>query len=68
MCNLANEVPQMFDWDHAKNQPGDRWARAEMNNSVVEFIAPTEYLVRHIQPPVYVYLLDVSNAAVQSGE
>lgn len=67
MCNMSNEVPQLFDWDEARNQPGDRWARAELNHSVVEFVAPNEYMVRPPQPAVYVYLLDVSHNAVQSG-
>lgn len=92
MCNLSNEVPQMFDWDQEKNQPADRWKRAELNESVVEFIAPTEYMVRAHrlalaagdslltprfpppllqvrppQPPCYVFLIDVSEAAVKTG-
>ncbi|KAF7351265.1 Protein transporter SEC24 [Mycena sanguinolenta] len=67
MCNMSNEVPQMFDWDQARNQPGDRWARAELNHSVVEYVAPTEYMVRAPQPAVYVFLIDVSHPAVQSG-
>jgi len=67
MCNMSNEVPQLFDWDQARNQPGDRWSRAELNHGVVEFVAPTEYMVRPPQPAVYVFLIDVSHAAVQSG-
>ena len=67
MCSMSNEVPQLFDWDQQRNQPGDRWARAELNYSVVEFIAPTEYMVRPPQPAVYVFLIDVSHAAIQSG-
>ncbi|KAG7448674.1 CPII coat sec24 protein [Guyanagaster necrorhizus] len=67
MCNMSNEVPQMFDWDQARNQPGDRWARAELNHGVVEFVAPTEYMVRPPQPAVYIFLIDVSHASVQSG-
>lgn len=67
MCNMSNEVPQMFDWDQVHNTPGDRWARAELNHSVVEFVAPTEYMVRPPQPAVYVFLIDVSHDAVQSG-
>ncbi|KAG6916743.1 hypothetical protein DXG01_005563 [Tephrocybe rancida] len=67
MCNMANEVPQLFDWDQVRNQPGDRWSRAELNHSVVEFVAPTEYMVRPPQPAVYVFLIDVSHSAVQSG-
>ncbi|KDQ58689.1 hypothetical protein JAAARDRAFT_176744 [Jaapia argillacea MUCL 33604] len=67
MCGMSNELPQLFDWDPVRNQPGDRWARAELNHSVVEYVAPTEYMVRPPQPPVYVFLIDVSHAAVQSG-
>jgi protein transport protein SEC24 len=67
MCSMSNEVPQLFDWDQTRNQPGDRWARAELNYSVVEFVAPTEYMVRPPQPAVYVFVIDVSHAAIQSG-
>ncbi|KAF9519326.1 hypothetical protein BS47DRAFT_1370747 [Hydnum rufescens UP504] len=67
MCNMSNEVPQLFDWDQEKNQPADRWARSELNYAAVDFVAPTEYMVRPPQPPVYTFLIDVSHAAVQSG-
>lgn len=65
---MSNEVPQLFDWDQVRNQPGDRWARDELNHSAVEFVAPTEYMVRPPQPAVYVFLVDVSHTAVQSGQ
>lgn len=67
MCGLSNEVPQLFDWDQREGKPADRWSRKELNHAVVEFIAPTEYMVRPPQPPVYAFLIDVSAAAVQSG-
>ncbi|KAI0057150.1 hypothetical protein BV25DRAFT_1920366 [Artomyces pyxidatus] len=67
MCSMTNEVPQLFDWDQGNNKPGDRWSRAELNHSVVEFVAPTEYMVRPPQPAVYIFLIDVSHSAVQSG-
>ncbi|MBW0470699.1 hypothetical protein O181_010414 [Austropuccinia psidii MF-1] len=67
MCNLSNEVPQLFDYDRQTNQPVDRWRRAELNHSVVEFVAPTEYMVRPPQAPTYVFLIDVSYPAVSSG-
>ncbi|EPQ25914.1 uncharacterized protein PFL1_06588 [Pseudozyma flocculosa PF-1] len=67
MCNISNEVPQLFDWDSEKNQPADRWQRPELNHSVVEFIAPREYMVRPPQPPVYTFLIDVSYQAISSG-
>ena len=67
MCNISNEVPQLFDWDQEKNQPADRWQRPELQHSVVEFIAPREYMVRPPQPPVYTFLIDVSYQAITSG-
>lgn len=67
MCGITNEVPQLFDWDATTNQATDRWRRPELNAGVVEFVAPREYMVRPPQPPVYVFLLDVSYAAVSSG-
>ncbi|CAI2163666.1 12011_t:CDS:10 [Funneliformis geosporum] len=67
MCFLLNEVPQQFDWDIQTNKQADRWKRAELNHAVVEFVAPTEYMVRPPQPPVYLFVIDVSYPAVQSG-
>ncbi|KAK4053239.1 COPII subunit [Microbotryomycetes sp. JL221] len=67
MCNLSNEVPQMFDWDQERNQPADRYQRSELNSSIVEFVAPTEYMVRPPQPPTYVFIIDVSYSAISSG-
>lgn len=67
MCNLTNDVPQAFDWDAATQKSLDRWQRPELNCSVVEFIAPQEYMVRPPQPLVYLFLFDVSHAAVTNG-
>lgn len=41
--------------------------RSELRYSVVEFVAPTEYMVRPPPPLVYLFLIDVSVAAVTSG-
>ncbi|KAI9286884.1 Sec23/Sec24 trunk domain-containing protein [Umbelopsis sp. AD052] len=67
MCFLLNEVPSAFDRDAITSQPADRWKRAELNHGCVEFVAPTEYMVRPPQPPAYVFVIDVSYSAVQSG-
>ena len=67
MCNLTNDVPQAFDWDATTQKSLDRWQRPELNYSVVEFIAPQEYMVRPPQPLVYLFLFDVSHAAVTNG-
>ena len=67
MCNLTNDVPQAFDWDAASQRSVDRWERPELNHSVVEFVAPQEYMVRPPQPLVYLFLFDVSYASVSTG-
>lgn len=67
MCNLTNDVPQAFDWDNIKQEAIDRWQRPELNYSVMEFVAPQEYMVRAPQPLVYLFMLDVSLASVSNG-
>ena len=67
MCNLTNEVPQAFDWDATAQKPIDRWQRPELTHAVVEFVAPQEYMVRPPQPLVYLFLFDVSYAAITNG-
>ena len=67
MCNLTNDVPQAFDWDAGAQKSVDRWQRPELNHAVVEFVAPQEYMVRPPQPLVYLFLFDVSYAAVTNG-
>lgn len=67
MCNLTNDVPQAFDWDAAAQKSVNRWDRYELNHSVVEFVAPQEYMVRPPQPLVYLFLFDVSYASVSTG-
>lgn len=41
--------------------------RPELSRGSVEFVAPTEYMVRPPMPPIYFFLIDVSVSAVQSG-
>ncbi|KAI8324738.1 hypothetical protein GQ54DRAFT_295911 [Martensiomyces pterosporus] len=67
MCGLNNDVPLFFDYDSATQVQKDRWKRPDLNYSVVEFIAPVEYMVRPPMPPVYVFIIDVSYASVQLG-
>ncbi|ORY79375.1 Sec23/Sec24 trunk domain-domain-containing protein, partial [Protomyces lactucae-debilis] len=67
LCNLINDTPQAFDFNSHENKPVDRFARAELNHAVVDFLAPTEYMVRAPQALAYVFLIDVSFAAVSSG-
>ena len=41
--------------------------RPELMKGSVEFVAPTEYMVRPPMPPLYFFLIDVSISAVRSG-
>ncbi|KAJ1663496.1 COPII subunit [Coemansia sp. RSA 1813] len=67
LCGLNNDVPLYFDYDSATQMQKDRWRRPDLNHSVIEFIAPAEYMVRPPMPPVYVFIIDVSYASVQLG-
>ncbi len=67
LCSLQNDVPKAFDVDDNTGLITNRYERNELNHSVVEFIAPPEYMVRAPQPLSYVFVIDVSIASVKSG-
>ncbi|KAJ3205175.1 COPII subunit [Entophlyctis luteolus] len=67
MCYLTNEVPGFYDWDAESRQQVDRMKRPELTHSVVEYIAPQEYMVRPPQPVVLLFIIDVSLPAVKNG-
>lgn len=60
-------MPASFDWDVINQQHVDRWSRPELNYGCVDFVASAEYMVRPPQPPAYVFVIDTSYQAVQSG-
>lgn len=60
-------VPSSFDYDPIAQKYVDRSNKAELTCPVYEFIAPMEYMVRPPQPPVYLFILDVSYAAIATG-
>ncbi|KAG7661982.1 SEC24 [[Candida] subhashii] len=66
-CNLLNDIPSSFDYDEISGTVKNKFDRVELNHSVVEFIAPKEYMARAPQPIVYTFIIDVSVHAVQSG-
>ncbi|KAI8337515.1 Sec23/Sec24 trunk domain-containing protein [Chlamydoabsidia padenii] len=67
MCGLENDAPSEFDWDVVQQKQADRWQRAELNYGCVDFVAPADYMMRPPQPPVYIFVLDTSFQAIQSG-
>lgn len=66
-CNLANEVAADYLCGLRDGERTDRAKRAELRSGLVEFAAPSEYMVRAPQPSIFVFLLDVSYASVVSG-
>lgn len=66
-CGLQNDIPTAFDFDELTQRASDRYERVELNHSVVEFVAPKEYMARTPQPIIYTFIIDVSADAVNSG-
>ncbi|XP_031841096.1 protein transport protein Sec24AB isoform X2 [Nomia melanderi] len=67
LCYRINELPEEFQFDPLTNTYGDPSRRPEVKTSTIEFIAPSEYMLRPPQPAVYLFVLDVSRLAVESG-
>ncbi|XP_057335344.1 protein transport protein Sec24A [Microplitis mediator] len=67
LCYRANELPDDFQFDPVSKSYGDPTRRPEVKTSTIEFIAPSEYMLRPPQPAVYLFILDVSRLAVESG-
>lgn len=60
-------VPPAYDWDYITKQRSDRWSRPELNYGCVDYVATSEFMSRPPQPPVYVFVIDTSLEAVQTG-
>ncbi|KAE8010366.1 hypothetical protein FH972_006741 [Carpinus fangiana] len=68
ICSLLNDVPgEYFAHLDATGRRIDLDQRPELTKGSVEFVAPTEYMMRPPMPPVYFFLIDVSISAVRSG-
>ncbi|PHJ17581.1 transport protein sec24 [Cystoisospora suis] len=68
LCGFVNDTPQFYMRgldDQGKRE--DRFERPELSMGSVEFVAPADYMIRPPQPPAYLFLIDVSAAAVASG-
>lgn len=68
ICGMLNDVPSTY-FSHldGNGQRRDKVQRPELSRCSVEFIAPSDYMVRPPQPPVYYFVIDVSEASVASG-
>uniref|UniRef100_A0A7S1CB04 Protein transport protein SEC24 n=1 Tax=Bicosoecida sp. CB-2014 TaxID=1486930 RepID=A0A7S1CB04_9STRA len=68
VCSRANDVPSAYFAPlDDKGVRTDVAERPELSRGSVEFVAPSEYMVRPPQAPVYMFVIDVSYNAVASG-
>jgi protein transport protein SEC24 len=68
ICSYVNEVPhEYFSHLDEDGNRRDKAQRPELSQGSVELVAPSEYMLRPPQAPVYVFVLDVSQNAVASG-
>lgn len=67
LCYRVNDVPEEFMYNPVTRSYGEPHKRPEVQNSTVEFIASSDYMLRPPQPAVYLFVMDVSHNAVESG-
>ncbi|KAI3351422.1 hypothetical protein L3Q82_020279, partial [Scortum barcoo] len=67
LCYRINDVPDEFMYNPVTRSYGEPHKRPEVQNSTVEFIASSDYMLRPPQPAAYLFVLDVSHNAVEAG-
>ncbi|XP_021101045.1 protein transport protein Sec24B isoform X2 [Heterocephalus glaber] len=67
LCYRVNDVPEEFMYNPLTRSYGEPHKRPEVQNSTVEFIASSDYMLRPPQPAVYLFVLDVSHNAMEAG-
>ncbi|XP_037658103.1 protein transport protein Sec24A isoform X1 [Choloepus didactylus] len=67
LCYRINDVPEEFMYNPLTRVYGEPHRRPEVQNATIEFMAPSEYMLRPPQPPVYFFVFDVSHNAVETG-
>ncbi|KAK9406555.1 protein transport protein Sec24A [Crotalus adamanteus] len=67
LCHRVNDVPEEFMYNPVTRVYGEPHKRPEVQNATIEFMAPSEYMLRPPQPPVYLFVFDVSHNAIETG-
>ncbi|KAK7603574.1 hypothetical protein V9T40_003573 [Parthenolecanium corni] len=67
LCFRSNDLPDDFRYNPSTKMHDDPMRRPEVKNATIEFIASSEYMVRPPQPAIYLFVLDVSRIATQTG-
>lgn len=60
-------MPEEFLFDPSTKSYGDPRNRPELQNCTIEYIAPSEYMLRPPQSAVYLFLFDITANAIESG-
>ncbi len=64
---MLNDIPNTYFSHLDQNgQRRDKDTRPELSRCSVEFVAPSDYMVRPPQPPVYFFVIDVSSTSAAS--
>jgi protein transport protein SEC24 len=71
ICNFCGDINPTDSYFYSPLMPGglrqDHNERNELTRGSIDFIASNEYMNRPPMPPSYVFVLDVSKPAVDSG-
>ncbi|KAL1139045.1 hypothetical protein AAG570_009106 [Ranatra chinensis] len=67
LCFRVNDLPGEFEYDPLTKTYGDPSRRPEIKSATIEFIAPSEYMVRPPQPAAYVFVIDISRLGAEAG-
>uniref|UniRef100_G3N9B4 SEC24 homolog A, COPII coat complex component n=1 Tax=Gasterosteus aculeatus aculeatus TaxID=481459 RepID=G3N9B4_GASAC len=68
LCYRVNDVPEEFMYNPVSRSYGEPHKRPEVQNATIEFIAPSEYMLRPPQPAVYLFHSSTwSHNAVETG-
>ncbi|KAK7799187.1 hypothetical protein U0070_014087 [Myodes glareolus] len=64
---VVTSIPEEFMYNPLTRVYGEPHRRPEVQNATIEFMAPSEYMLRPPQPPVYLFVFDVSHNAIETG-
>ncbi|XP_065844690.1 protein transport protein Sec24A-like [Oscarella lobularis] len=67
VCFRVNEASDDIDCEISGGRYVPRTKRPDLRRSAVEYIAPSEYMMRPPQPTVLFFVLDVSSTAIETG-
>jgi len=68
LCGFSQGTPESYAAPlDETGKRSDRYDRPELCRGAVEYIAPGEYMVRPPQPPVFMFVIDVSYTAIITG-